>query len=73
MDDGFVGGRDQDNSLDANTLYSHTGFVIPYPSCPILWTSKLHTEISLSTAEAGYIVMSQALREMIPLVNTVVK
>ena len=54
---------------DASNVYSRTGFVIRYAGCPILWQSKLQTEIALSTAEAEYIAMSQALREMIPLMN----
>ena len=35
----------------------------------MFWQSKLQTEIALSTAEAEYISMSQALRETIPLMN----
>ena len=35
----------------------------------MFWQSKLQTEIALSTAEAEYIAMSQALRETIPLMN----
>ena len=54
-------------------IYSHTGFVIRYASCPVLWISKLQTEVALSTAEAEYIAMSQALREMIPLMNLMQK
>ena len=37
--------------------------------CPVIWTSKLQTEIALSTAEAEYIALSQATREIIPLIN----
>ena len=40
-----------------------TGFVICYTGCPIIWSSKLQTEIALSTAEAAYIDMSQALHQ----------
>jgi hypothetical protein len=43
---------------------SHTGYVIMYANCPIFWASKLQTEIALSTAEAEYIALSQALREV---------
>jgi hypothetical protein len=35
--------------------------------CPIQWNSKLQTEIALSTTEAEYIALSQAMRELIPL------
>jgi hypothetical protein len=50
------------------TFYSRSGFVIQYTSCPIYWQSKLQTEIALSTAEAEYIALSQALRET-PMMN----
>jgi hypothetical protein len=40
-----------------------------YPGCPIFWQSKHQTEIALSTAEAEYIALSQALRERIPMMN----
>jgi hypothetical protein len=35
--------------------------------CPIQWSSKLQTEIALSTMEAAYIALSQAMRELLPL------
>lgn len=69
VDADFAGGWDPENASDADTLYSRTGFVIRHAGCPVLWTSKLQTEIALSTAEAEYIAMSQALRETIPLMN----
>lgn len=40
-----------------------------YAGCPILWCSKLQTEITLSTTEAEYVALSQAMREVIPLMN----
>ena len=36
---------------------------------PVVWCSKLQTEIALSTAEAEYIALSQATREIIPVMN----
>ena len=48
-------------------VLSITGFVICYANCPIVWCSKLQTEIALLTAEAEYIALSHALREAIPL------
>ena len=38
-------------------------------SYPLYWYSKLQSEIALSTTEAEYITMSQALCNVIPLVN----
>ena len=48
---------------------SRTGHVIMFAGCPILWCSKLQTEITLSTTEAEYVALSQAMREVIPLMN----
>jgi hypothetical protein len=69
VDADFAGAWDPENAGDADTVYSRTGFVIRYAGCPVLWQSKLQTEIALSTAEAEYIAMSRALRETIPLMN----
>ena len=43
--------------------------VIMYANCPIYWRSSLQTEIALSTAEAEYIALSSALREVLPLMT----
>lgn len=43
------------------------GYVFMYANCPILWASKMQTEISLSTTEAEYMALSMAVREIIPL------
>ena len=69
VDADFAGGWDPEKADNADNVYSRTGFTIRYAGCPIFWQSKLQTEIALSTAEAEYIAMSQALRETIPLMN----
>ena len=38
-----------------------------YRGAPLLWASKLQTQIALSTMEAEYIALSQAMRELIPI------
>ena len=38
-----------------------------HSGCPIVWHSKLHTDIALSTCEAEYIALSQCARALIPL------
>ena len=40
-----------------------------YVNCPIFWVSCLETEIVLSTAKAEYIVLSQLLQDVIPLIT----
>ena len=44
---------------------SHTVYVITYAGCPVLWCTKLQTEIALSTIEAGYIALIQTMRNVI--------
>ena len=34
---------------------------------PVLWVSKLQTEIALSTTEAEYVALSQSMRDLLPM------
>jgi hypothetical protein len=52
---------------DPISIKSHTGYIITFANCPILWSSKLQTEVALSTTEAEYIALSQATRDLIPM------
>ena len=61
----FAGGWPTNKSDDPASVYSRTGYINKYKNCPILWVSKLQSEISLSTTEAEYIALSQAMREVI--------
>ncbi len=67
MDADFCWRLELEEADDADNVYSCTGFTIYYAGCPVYWKSKLQTEIALSTAEAEYIAMLQALRETMPL------
>ena len=58
-------------SSDPDTARSRSGYVIEYAGCPIVWASKLQTQIALSTTEAEYIALSIALRDTIPLMELV--
>jgi len=55
-------------SSDPNTARSKMGYVITYAGCPMHWTSKMQTEIALSTTEAEYIALSQAMREVLTII-----
>jgi hypothetical protein len=68
VDANFAGGWDPGDAMNAESVYSRTGFVIQYAGCPIHWQSKLQTEIALSTAEAEF-ESSQALRETFPMTS----
>ena len=58
-------------SKDPSTAKSRTGYVVMFANCPIVWVSKLQTQVALSTTEAEYISLSQSLRDGIPLVQIV--
>ena len=69
VDADFAGGWNKDNGLDASNILSRIDYVITYAGCPLIWCSKLQTEIALSTTKSEYIALSQSLREVIPLQN----
>jgi hypothetical protein len=52
---------------DPNTAKSRTGFMITFANCPLLWGSKMQSEIALSSTEAEYVALSMATREMLPI------
>ena len=54
---------------DPSTAKSRSGYVIMYLGCPVYWGSKLQTQVALSTCEAEYISLSQALRDAIPIME----
>ena len=55
--------------LNPTSIFSRTGFFITLAGCPIIWLSKLQSEISLSSTECEYIALSQSMREVIPLME----
>ena len=69
VDASFSGEWNESWSDEPSSVMSRTGYVIKYANCPIVWSSKLQTEITLSTTEAEYVALSQAMREVIPLIN----
>ena len=54
---------------DPETAKSRGGHLILYAGCPIIWASRLITEICLSTTEAEYVALSESMRATIPLMN----
>ena len=57
VDADFAGSWNKANGDDPSTVMSRTGFTIRYCNCPILWVSRLETEVALSTTEAEYIFL----------------
>ncbi len=57
--------------VDPATAKSRSGWYVFYAGIPIIWASKLQTQIALSTTEAEYIALSCALRDVIPIMQLV--
>jgi len=68
-DTDFTGAWNLKDSKCLHSVLSRSGFIIKYASYSIAWSSKLQSEIALSTTEAEYISLSQSLRDLIPLYN----
>jgi hypothetical protein len=62
VDSDFIGNWDSETATDdIDTAWSRTGYIIIYAGCPIVWKSKLQTQIALSTTEAEFMALSAAL------------
>jgi hypothetical protein len=67
VDADFAGSWTSSTAENPSSVKSRTGYVITFASCPVLWCSKLQTEVALSTTEVEYIALSQSARDLIPL------
>ena len=67
VDADFAGLYNVEHQNDPVCVKSRTGFVLTLGGCPLLWSSKLQTEIALSTTEAEYIALSQSMRALLPM------
>lgn len=67
VDADFAGMWHQEHSALRDNVLSRTGYIITFCGCPIHWTSKLQSEIALSSTESEYIALSMATRELLPL------
>ena len=71
VDADFMGLYGKEKRSDPDNVKSRTGFVVCLNGCPIVWASKLQNSISLSTMMAEYYALSTALREVLPIRNSV--
>ena len=69
MDASFAGEWDAEWSDEPSCVMSRTGYVVCYDNYPVIWSSKLQTEIALSMTESEYIALSQSLRDVLPLIG----
>ena len=54
---------------DQSAARSRYGYIIMYAGMPLCWVSKLQTEIALSSIESEYIGISEATRQVIPIIE----
>ncbi len=63
VDCDFAGNWVKEDAMnDPSTAKSCTGYIISYGGCPVLWASKLQTEVVLSSTESEYVGLSESLR-----------
>ena len=61
----FAGLFAAEDELDPDGVKSRTGVLLNFGGVPVCWSSKLQSEITLSTLEAEYIALSQGMRELV--------
>jgi hypothetical protein len=66
-DSDFTGVWHQEFAHLRDSCFSRTGFIIVPAGVPIHWSSKLQTEIALSSTEAEYIALSQCCKALLPM------
>ena len=70
VDCDFAGNWVREDAMnDPSTAKSRTGFIISYGGCPVIWASRLQTEVVLSTTESEYVGLSESLRIAIVMMN----
>ena len=67
----FAGLWSHAHPQDPHCVCSRTGYVITLAGCPVLWSSKLQTEIALSTMESEYVALSTACKDLFPVMDLV--
>jgi hypothetical protein len=65
----FAGLWNAEDPGDPVSVKSRTGYIITLSGVPVLWSSKLQTEIATSTMHAEYIALSSGMRELLPVSN----
>ena len=70
VDAEFAGNWKNADADHPENCLSRTGYLIRYNNCIILWKSQLQTEITLSSTESEYVSLSQALRQVMPVIQT---
>ncbi len=67
VDSDYAGLFGYEDDQDPVSGKSRTVFTLTLVGWPLLWSSKLQTDIALSSTAAEYIAFSAAMRELIPM------
>jgi hypothetical protein len=67
VDAGFAGLYGVEDSHDTVCAQSCTGYAMTISDCPLMWVSKLQTEIVLSTQHSKYIALSTSCPDLLPI------
>ena len=67
VDADFAGLYHVDDVMDPSCVKSRTGYVLCICDCPIVWVSRLQSDIATSTMEAEYNALSMAMKGLLPL------
>ena len=67
VDADFCGLYKQEEDTDPMVARSRSGYVITLGGCPVIWKSSLQKCATLSTLEAEYVALSDALKNFLPI------
>ena len=67
----WVKGNEEQAKFDPNTAQSRTGYLIMYAGVPLVWGSKLQTEVMLSSTKAKMVALSAVTRDAIFLLQVI--
>ena len=66
VDADFAGLHDREPPDLSASAHSHTGYIMFFCSCHLIWKSQLQTKTALSTFHAEYVALSSAIRSSSP-------
>ena len=61
----FAGLWGFEHDQDLTCVKSRTCYLIEFMSCPLIWVSKLQTQIALNPMESEYITLAHFMRDLI--------
>ena len=72
VDANFAGDWNHHDCAEENYIArSRHGYIVMYSGCPVLWVSRLQTEVALSSTESEFIGLSDSVRTVIVLMELI--